>query len=117
LNIIFGTQEAEQLRKKYLVLELDTITIRDGKPIQVYCVIENMPMDQLSKAEQYIKIHADLIESYKSREWDSCITALSQLTGFWGGQVDSFYEILNDRVNGYKENEPDESWTGIIHKA
>ena len=117
MNIIFGTQEADQLKKKYIVLELDTITIKGGSPIQVYCVIENISMEELMKAEQFINIHAELIANYKTRNWEECSNAIEQLTGFWGGQVDSFYEILNARVNEYKQNEPDESWTGIIHKA
>jgi hypothetical protein len=117
LNIIFGTQEAEQLRKKYIVLELDTVTIKSGNPTPVYCVVENISMEQLTKAEQYIKLHADLIENYKNRKWDLCTQATAQLMGFWGGELDSFYEILNGRLADYAENEPGESWTSIIHKA
>jgi hypothetical protein len=117
LNIIFGKQEVEQLKNKYIVLELDTITIKNSAPTPVYCVIENISMEQLTKADAYIKIHADLIENYKNRNWDFCKQAITQLMGFWGGQVDSFYEILNDRLDGYKEKEPNESWTGIIAKG
>jgi hypothetical protein len=117
LNIIFGKQEADELRKKYIVLELDTITIKNSAPTPVYCVVENISIEQLTKAENYIKMHADLIENYKNRNWDFCQQTIEQLMGFWGGQVDSFYEILNARLAEYKENEPDESWTGIIHKG
>ena len=33
MNIIFGTNDAEQLKEKYIVLELDTIAIRNSDPI------------------------------------------------------------------------------------
>ena len=116
MNIIFGKQESEQLRKKYIVLELDTITIKDCAPTPVYCVVENISMEQLIKAEKYIKIHADLIENYKNRNWNFCEQAIEQLLGFWGGQVDSFYEILKTRLAEYIEHEPDKSWSYIVAK-
>lgn len=117
MNIIFGEQEAQQLKNKYIVLELDTITIKNSAPTPVYCVIENISMEELSKAENYINIHIALIENYKKRNWDFCQQSIEQLMGFWGGQVDSFYEILEKRISEYKQNEPDESWTGIIAKG
>ena len=116
LNIIFGTNEAKQLSDKYIVLELDTVTIRGSTPVPVYCLVENMPLDELPKAEKFKELHADLIENYRRRNWDFCLQALEHLIGFWGKQVDSFYEILGDRINGYKENEPDESWTPVVPK-
>lgn len=117
MNIIFGTSEAEELKKKYIVLELDTITIRGSNPITVYTVIENMPLDQLPKAEKYIDLHSNLIKNYRLRNWDFCLQSINQLLGFWGGQADSFYEVLSARIMTYIENEPDESWTGIIAKS
>jgi hypothetical protein len=117
LNIIFGDKEAQQLSEKYIVLELDTVTIRGSKPVPVFCLVENMPLEELPKAEKYKELHANLIENYRKRNWDYCLQAIAQLIGFWGEQVDSFYEILSARITGYKENEPDESWTGIIPKG
>ena len=117
MNIIFGISEAEELKKKYIVLELDTITIRSSKPITVYTVIENMPLDQLPKAEKYIDLHSNLMENYRKRNWDFCLQAITQLLGFWGGQADSFYEVLSARIMSYLENEPDDLWTGVIAKS
>ena len=117
MNIIFGAKEAEQLNDKYIVLELDTVTIRGSAPVPVYCLIENMPLEELSKAEKFKKLHSDLMENYRNRNWDFCLQAINHLIGFWGKQVDSFYEVLSARIIGYKENEPDESWTGIVPKG
>ena len=116
MNIIFGTREAQQLSDKYIVLELDTVTIRGSNPVPVYCLIENMPLDELPRAEKFKQLHAELIENYRKRNWDFCLQAIGHLIGFWGGQVDSFYEILSARLTKYKENEPDESWTPVVPK-
>lgn len=117
MNIIFGAKEAEQLKDKYIVLELDTVTIRSSNPVPVFCLVENMPLEELPQAEKYKELHASLMENYRNRNWDFCLQAINQLIGFWGKQVDSFYEILSARITGYKENEPDEFWTGIIPKG
>jgi hypothetical protein len=116
MNIIFGNNEVEQLRDKYIVLELDTITIKSSNPIITYCVIENLPIDEMPRVDNYKKMHAELMENYRKRNWDFCIQAIEKLMGFWGKQIDSFYKILLARVAGYKVTEPDENWTGIIPK-
>ena len=116
MNIIFGANELPQLQDKYIVLELDTVTIQSSNPITVYCVIENIPFDELTRADKFKKIHAELMENYRDRNWDFCIKALDHLTGFWGKQVDSYYDILRTRVLEYKQNEPGDDWTGVIPK-
>jgi len=57
-----------------------------------------------------------LIENYRNRNWNFCIHALDHLTGFWGKQIDSFYDILRTRVTEYIQFEPDENWTAIVTK-
>ena len=116
MHIIFGTDEAEQLKEKYIVLELDTITIRNSTPIVAYCVVENMPLDNLPKADPYLKLHSDLLNNYRKREWTYCEQAIEYLKGFWGGDTDTFYDSLLERIKEYKQNEPDDSWTGIVAK-
>ena len=117
MNIIFGNNEVEQLRDKYIVLELDTVTIKSSKPITAYCVIENIPIDEMPRIDNFKKIHAELMENYRNRNWDFCIQAIEQLMGSWGKQIDSFYTVLLTRVSEYKKNEPDENWTGVIPKT
>jgi hypothetical protein len=116
MNIIFGTNEMTKLHEKYIVLELDTVTIKSSDPITAYCVIENVPLDEMARVDNLKKIHAELMENYRKRNWDFCIQALNHLTGFWGKQIDSFYEVLRTRILEYKVTEPDETWTGIIAK-
>ena len=116
MNIIFGTAEAQSLSDKYIVLELDTITIRNSTPIKVYCVVEGMPLEDLSRAEAFKRLHADLMDNSHRRQWDYCLDAIEHLMGFWGKDVDTFYDVLKTRLLDYKEKEPDESWTGVIAK-
>jgi hypothetical protein len=116
LNIIFGIREAINLQKKYIVLELDTISIQGSSPIATFCVLETVPIEELATVEIFKKLHGDLILNYRNRNWDFCIQAMDHLCGAWGKQVDSFYEILRERILKYKENEPDANWNGVIPK-
>ena len=116
MNIIFGTNEMAKLHEKYIVLELDTVTIKSSDPITAYCVIESIPLDEMSQVDNFKKIHSELMENYRKRNWKFCIQAIDQLMGFWGKQIDSFYTILRSRVEEYTIAEPDETWTGIIPK-
>lgn len=117
MNIIFGNNEVQQLQNKYIVLELDTVTIKSSKPITAYCVIENLPLDEMPKVDNFKKIHSELMINYRNRNWEFCTQAIDQLMGFWGKQIDSFYVTLRVRIEEYKKTEPDAAWTGVIPKG
>ena len=116
MNIIFGKDVADELSSRHTLLELDTITIKGSTPIVVYCVIEHVPLDELSKTEALKEMHSALMENYRSRNWQFCEEAIGYLMGAWGKEADTFYENLLERVNNYKENDPGPDWTGIVAK-
>jgi hypothetical protein len=116
MNIIFGTNEAEKLSEKYTLLELDTITIGNSNPITTYCVIDGVPVENFPNIVDYKQLHNDLIANYRKRDWTYCLKAIEKLTGFWGSDVDTFYEVLATRITDYSVNEPDDSWNGIVQK-
>jgi hypothetical protein len=117
MNIIFGREQADALANKYTVLELDTIQFgKDGSVITAYCTVENIPFEELSETEQRKIQHEHLILNYRGRAWKDCLEALDQLTGKWGGELDSFYENLRSRVETYITNPPDADWSSVIHK-
>jgi hypothetical protein len=116
MNIILGTKEAEKLDEKYIVLELDTVTIKNSTPIVAYCVVEQLPFDDFPKLPMLKETHANLMAQYRNRQWDNCLAAISTLTGEWGGELDTFYWELAQRIDGYKQQEPDSDWTGVVAK-
>ena len=116
MNIILGKSQADLLKDKHLILELDTVTMGNSTPITAYCVVENVPLEQISKIEPFTKLHTTLMENYRKRQWNYCQDVIEELIGAWGGQLDSFYTDLLNRIIANKENEPDKSWTGIIAK-
>jgi hypothetical protein len=116
MNIIFKKNSAE-IDQKYTVLDLDTFSLPDGSVHTACCVIENIPITELSRVDSLKELHANLIVNYGKRDWNYCEQALEQLTGRWGGDVDTFYTELKKRIARLKTMNLDDSWTPIIAKT
>ena len=118
MNIIFGKAQVEALpENKFIVLELDQIRYGEhGRPDSAYCIVEHVPIVELPDVEHNAKLHKQLILSYRQREWQNCYNLIEGLRCKWGGELDSFYTDLYQRVQQFETQELDESWTGIITK-
>ena len=113
MNIIFG--DPSKVTDKYTVLELDTFKSPSGDQVMTaYCVLEMIPLEEMTTAANWLQIHADLMQAYHQRHWNYCKQAIEGLKGKWNGEVDSFYDNLLARVIDYEKNPPDESWDGFL---
>jgi hypothetical protein len=113
MNIIFG-DSVDSIPDHYTVLELDTFR-RPGETetMTAYCLVEKLALDEFATMESYKQIHADVIKNYKLRHWEYCEHAIQGLMGKWGGELDSFYADLLERVGAYKQLEPPAEWDGV----
>jgi hypothetical protein len=44
------------------------------------------------------------------------LDSIHHLIGSWGGDVDTFYINLKNRVEEYQRHEPDDTWSPIIDR-
>lgn len=117
MNIIIEPDQVEQFRDKYTVLELDTIRlVPENRLVTAYCVVEQIPILDLPQVESKKNLHENLMINYRKRDWNYCSQALEHLMGSWGGELDSFYQEIQGRVAKYIEEDPGDSWDGIIEK-
>ena len=117
MNIIFGRENAIALEGKYTILELDTIKLNpEGPTLTAFCAVENIPIVDMPKVESMKALHENLIINYRKKDWNYCTQALEHLIGFWGHELDSYYESLSSRIANYSEQDPGESWDGIVDK-
>lgn len=117
MNIIIDADQVEAFKTKYTVLTLDTIRVLpEDQLVTAYCVIENIPIAELPALEDKRNKHEELIVNYRRKNWDFCTLSIDLLRGSFGGEVDSFYDDLQSRVDKYKEQDPGEDWNGIIEK-
>jgi hypothetical protein len=116
MYIIFG-ESAKQLSDKFTVLELDTIKLKGTtEQFTSYCVVENIPLGDFPVVDSYIKVHHDMMQAYRDRNWEYCETAIQGLTGKWNGELDSFYLNLYSRIQDLKDQTLEESWDGTVEK-
>ena len=99
MNIIFGRENAEKLREKYTVLDLETVE-KDGHSIEVFCLIggDKISIGDLPQLDQWIKLHNDFLHGYHTQQWNYCRQCIEHLTGKFGGEVDTFYEEISKRI-------------------
>jgi hypothetical protein len=117
MNIIFGRDQALALSQKYTVLELDTFRVHPlNTKITAFCVIESMPIMDMPKVESMKNLHENFLAEYKKRDWNYCMQALEHLSGFWGHEVDTFYNSIRARIQEYSESELGDDWDGVINR-
>lgn len=117
MNIIIDPEHIEEYRSKYTVLELDTIHLTEqNKTITAYCVVEQIPINELPYVESKRNLHENLLINYRKKDWNYCTQAIEHLMGSWGHELDSFYEDILSRVHQYMENDPGDKWDGIVVK-
>jgi hypothetical protein len=108
MNIIFGRENAEKLREKYTVLDLETLE-KDGVSLDVFCLIpaEKIALPDLPQLEQWTKLHNDFLNGYHTQQWNYCRQCIEHLTGKFGGEVDSFYEEILKRIDSVEAQKSD----------
>lgn len=119
MNIIFGREAAEESSDKYTVLELDRIQLEPTGPvIDAYCIVEKeqIPLAEIPQLENITRLHNKLMENYRRRDWNFCQQALDHLHGKWGGELNSFYDEISNRIAKYKEQDPGPDWNGVYEK-
>jgi hypothetical protein len=115
MHIILGEQNIQEVSDKYVVLELDAFRTSDTQElISAFCLVENVPIHELSDVDRYRDLHKQLIKNYRAANWKFCEDALDHLTGRWNGEVDSFYNVLARRVQEQKQHHDSTHWDPAI---
>ena len=115
MHIILGEQNVQEVSDKYVVLELDTFrTAGEDKMVSAFCLIENIPIQELSEVAHYKDLHQQLIKNYREANWKFCEDALEHLQGRWNKEVDSFYSVIAQRIQQQKYNADCQDWDPII---
>jgi len=100
MQIIFGRENAEALRDKYTILDLETVQ-KDEHSIEVFCLIpaDKITLGDLPQLEQWVKLHNEFLHGYHTKQYDYCCQCIEHLMGKFGGEVDTFYEEILRRID------------------
>ena len=108
MQLIFGRENAEKLREKYTVLDLETVE-KDGHSIEVFCLIgaDKISIGDLPQLDQWTKLHNDFLHGYNTQQYNYCRQCIEHLTGKFGGEVDTFYEEILKRIDSVDPQKSD----------
>ncbi len=100
MQLIFGRENADVLRSRYTVLELETLTVND-KTLDVFCVVpaEKIAIGEITTIENTTKLHNDFVQAIKDQDYNLCKNLYIHLVGKFGGELDSFYEEIIKRID------------------
>lgn len=100
MQIIYGRDNAEKLREKYTVLDLEKINI-EGTDMEVFCLVsaDHIGLGELPTLEQWVKLHDEFLAGYAKKEYDYCRQCIEHLRGKFGGELDSFYDEIERRMD------------------
>ena len=102
MHIVYGKEQADRLKEKYTVLELDTVKVKElDKDLTLFAVVdtEKLGLIDLPQLDQWVKLHEDLIRNLKKKDKNFCLQAVEHLLGKFGGDIDSFYEHVKGRFD------------------
>jgi hypothetical protein len=115
MNIIFDTENIDQIKNNNILLELDTFYFAKlHKTSTAYCVVDNIRLTEFDKNEQHQRLHADMIDAYKNKDFKLCQDLQEHLIGAFSGELDSFYSELANRITVLKASPMDQDWTPVI---
>jgi hypothetical protein len=118
MQIIFGREQAAALAERYTMIELDTFRfIPINTQSTAFCVLNTMPVGDISKLVQNLELHNSVLEHYRNRRWQAAVDGINQLTDYWGAEIDTFYNDLASRIAKYIEHDPGDKWDGIVEKT
>jgi hypothetical protein len=112
MQIIFDKELAKQLEDKYTVLELDTV-MQEGlsEPVVLYAIINTTDLGEMMRLDELKEQHQQLISRYKSGDWNSLDLYTSVLKGKFAGELDSFY----DNIQEFMDQGKPKDWKGVRH--
>ena len=96
--MIFNRVAAEELSEKYLVLELEPHIVQDVV-LETFCVIESdkIPITEVTLLDHWKKLHREFVQANKEKNGKLCRDLAEHLLGKFGGEVDSFYQVVISR--------------------
>ena len=98
MQMIFNRTLAEELANRYIVLELEPHIVQDSV-LETFCVVEGekIPLTEVTMLEHWKKLHKEFVQANKDKNGKLCRDLAEHLIGKFGGEVDSFYEIVVSR--------------------
>ena len=112
--LIIGPNTNEIVKDEIFTLELDNIAVK-GKTVglRIYTPLHTDGVDMASYQAARLN-HNQMLQSYRSQQFDQAIELSKKLLGCFDGQMDHSYELWIDRCKDMKNAKLPKDWDGIF---
>lgn len=99
MQIVWDQEVVEKIKNSHTVLELETFPVGDKK-VTAWCVLpaEKVFAAGFETLDYYKQVHADFVVALNNADKNTCLGLAQQLMGQFGGELDSFYEVIVKRL-------------------
>jgi adenylate cyclase len=111
VKIVLGPLTAKQVADEYFVLELDCLAVK-GKTegVNIYTVLDNpKPEYKISK-----ELHEIMLVYYREQNWDRALEIINQLKEEFNGEMNKYYEMMEERISELRVSNLDTNWDGVF---
>ena len=100
MHLIFKLEHKILLEQRYTVLELETLKPKDSdEPVTAWCLVEaEKILPEIDMLPLNKSLHEDLLKAIKEDNVETATKLCTELTGKFGGELDSFYEEILKRI-------------------
>ena len=99
MQIVWDQAVIQQLKNAHTLLELETFEVK-GSPVTAYCVVpaEKIGLENMSQLDRYTELHSGFVKAYYDNNYQLCRDIAEHLMGQFGGELDTFYEVILERI-------------------
>ena len=113
VRIVIGPVTALKISDEYFTLELDEIAVK-GKTqgVNIFTVLEadaNAMTEYIATRE----LHDLMLDYYREQKWDKAVQQISELRGEFDGQMDLYYDMMEERIGELRESNLPTDWDGV----
>ena len=99
MQIIWDQAVAEKLMNSHTILELETFNV-DDKQLTAYCVVPaEKILSEMAQLAGNKELHVAFVTAFNEKDYPRCLELYTHLMGKFGGEVDTFYEEIVNRIN------------------
>ena len=111
VGIILGQNTVKGIEEAFNFVELDKIAVKGKKEgVRIFTIL-----DDVSRCANGgdVEHHNTFLTYYRAQRWDDALKVI-ELNKITYPELSKYYEMMGDRINHLKEDEPGEDWDTIF---
>jgi len=113
VKIVIGPATAAQTADWFFLVKLDDIAVKGKQQgVEIFTVVDtvqNAPRDYQIALEG----HNLMLQAYAQQQWSSAETRIAALKSSFEGQLDSYYDMMLNRISDLRQAQLPADWDGI----